>query len=120
MWVLKSTGFDDVSDHGMQNEKGSILSGAYEYIEKLQRQVQELSSELDTDSSCSDDDDMSSCEFLTDDDEERPVDSKAALVANHGECRGCSHPTVGFCRATLFCFCLHHGKCTAHPPWLQP
>lgn len=77
------------------NEKASILAGAYEYIEKLQRQVLELYTELDTEFACSDEE-VSSCEgdYFSDEDEERPVDSNAALEATCLECRGCSHPMI--------------------------
>jgi hypothetical protein len=51
----------------VQDEKESILASAYEYIENLQRQVQELNDKLDGESAYSDDDDdeeddLSSCE----------------------------------------------------------
>lgn len=87
----------------VQDEKASILTGAYEYIEKLQRQVQELHYELESESCC--DDDLSACEddfSLWEDDfspscteEERPADSNAAVESSCTSCCGCSQPTVG-------------------------
>ena len=101
-WMLENA----LSDEGygfavLQDEKASILAGAYEYIEKLQRQVLELYTELDTEFACSDEE-VSSCEgdYFSDEDE-RPVDSNAALEATYLECRGCSHPMVGLCRAFM-------------------
>lgn len=86
----------------LQSERASVLTGACEYIEKLQRQVQELHSELDTES-CSDDDDDdgSSCE----DDEvsspscsedERPVDSNSTYEWSSASCRGRSRSRVRY------------------------
>ncbi len=95
--MVKDARSDDGCDFAVvQNERASILVGAYEYIEKLQRQVQELYSELDTEFACSDDE-VSSCEdeYFSDDEEERPVSSNPALEASRAECRGCSHPMVG-------------------------
>lgn len=89
------------------DEKASILTGAYEYIETLQRQVQELHYELEAESCCDDDlsscdDDLSSCE----DDfcpsctgEERPVDSNAVEEASCTSYCGCSQPTVDVVRS---------------------
>jgi len=89
----------------LQDEKASILTGAYEYIEKLQRQVQELLYELESES-CGDDD-LNDCEddlSRWEDDlspscteEERPVDSNAAVESSCTSCCGCSQPTVGRC-----------------------
>ncbi|KAG0609093.1 hypothetical protein M758_8G156800 [Ceratodon purpureus] len=77
------------------NEKSEILVGAYEYIERLQRQVQELQSELDAEGGDSDDDDdVSSCEDSLSGEEERSVDSNAGLEVSCSECCGDSLPTV--------------------------
>lgn len=121
--MLKRMGSDDEWNFDVvQDEKTLILRGAYEYIEKLQRQVQELHSELDSDSCFSDDesccsDDGSCCRDDDDDDddvssceddlstEELLVDSNVAVLeASRAECSGCSHFTVGFCRLLRFFF----------------
>lgn len=93
--VKSMNSFDGMCNSDVvQDEKTSILAGACEYIEKLQRQVQELQYELDTDSACSDEDDsVSSCEDALSTELERPADAIAVMDA---ECRGCSHFTVGF------------------------
>lgn len=77
-------------------EQGAVLTGAYEYIEKLQRQVQQLHSEFDAES-CSDDDHVSSCEgdsstSCTED--ERPVDSNSAFEWSCASRRGRSRARV--------------------------
>jgi len=75
----------------MQDETGSILTGAYEFISKLQRLEAELRCELDMDS-CGEED-VSCCE----DDEVSPssrgVDSGAA-GSEASSCSHCSQPTV--------------------------
>lgn len=82
--------------------KASILTGAYEYIKKLERQVQDLQHELDAESCCEDDasysdDDLSTCEvdlrqWFTE--EKRPVGCNAASEAELTSCHGCPQPTV--------------------------
>ncbi|KAG0565060.1 hypothetical protein KC19_8G160400 [Ceratodon purpureus] len=71
------------------NEKASILTGAYEYIEKLQRQVLELHDELDSESVCSDDeeDDVSSCEDDLNTEADSPLDFNAVFQGSGVECR---------------------------------
>lgn len=83
-----------------------MLTGAYEYIEKLQRQVQQLHSEFDAES-CSDDDHVSSCEgdsstSCTED--ERPVDSNSAFEWSCASRRGRSRARVGFGDRLLFSY----------------
>lgn len=69
-----------------QDEKASILRDTYEYIEKLQKQVNDLHYELDTDS-CTDVSDESSSDRLSD----FTSSSQASLDSQ------CDHsqPTVG-------------------------
>ena len=95
----------------VQDEKESILAGAYEYIENLQRQVQELNDELDGESAYSDDDDdeeddVSSCEDDLSAEAERPADSNAGLELDRAESCGCSNPTVGLLRRLSECVSL--------------
>jgi hypothetical protein len=82
------------------DEKESILASAYEYIENLQRQVQELNDEVDGESAYSDDDEdeednVSSCEDDLSAEVEQHVDSNAGLKLDRAEYCGCSNPTVG-------------------------
>jgi hypothetical protein len=112
---------DDVWDLDVvQNEKESILAGAYEYIENLQRQVQELNDELDGESAYSDDDDddeeddVSSCEDDLSAEIERPVDSNAGLELDRAECCGCSNPTV---RPLLLSCAGCRNACHCQPFW---
>lgn len=89
-----------VLPNSRSDERASVLTGACEYIKKLQRQVQELHSEVDT-GPCSDDDDddVSSCE----DDEvsspscsedERPGDSNSTYEWSSASSRGRSRSRV--------------------------
>ena len=89
----------DVCDFdAVQNEKASILTGAYEYIEKLQRQVLELHDELDSESVCSDDeeDDVSSCEDDLNTEADSPLDFNAVFQGSGVECREDSCDMVSF------------------------
>ncbi|XP_024356358.1 transcription factor SCREAM2 [Physcomitrium patens] len=85
-------------------EKSSILADAYEYIEKLQRQVEELNYELDMESYLGDDlchceDDCSCCEHnLSPSSTERTAESNAGLESSSGSDCGCSQPTVEIVR----------------------
>lgn len=81
------------------DERASVLTGAYEYIESLQRQVQELHSELDTVSWSDDDDDESSCEDdcarpSCSDDDDRAGDSNSAFEWSCAGGRGRSRSRV--------------------------
>jgi len=90
---------------GLQDERASVLTDAYEYIAQLQRQVQELHSELDTET-CSDDDASSyedDFESPSCSDEERAVDSNSAFEWSCASRRGRSRSRVGFLRPS-FCF----------------
>jgi (p)ppGpp synthase/HD superfamily hydrolase len=101
----------------VQDEKESILAGAYEYIENLQRQVQELNDELDGESAYSDDDDeddVSSCEDDLGAEAGRPVDSNAGLELDRAECCGCSNPTV---RPLLLSCAGCRNACHCQPFW---
>lgn len=72
-------------------EKASILTGAYEYIEKLQRQVQELQYELDSEH------DSSVVDFWEDEEfceQSRHVDYSNAAESSCSSCGVCSQPTV--------------------------
>lgn len=69
-------------------EKASILTGAYEYIEKLQRQVQELHYELDDSSVVDFWEDEEFCE------QSRPMDYSNAAESSCSSCGVCSQPTV--------------------------
>jgi len=104
------------------DERASVLTGACEYIEKLQRQVQELHSELDTES-CSDDDDddVSSCEDQEASSpscsgDERPVDSNSTYEWSSASRRGrsCSRVEVVSTRAGL----RIHVECDKRPSLL--
>lgn len=78
------------------DERASVLTDAYEYIAQLQRQVQELHSELDSET-CSDDD-ASSCEDDFDSpscsDDGRAVDSNSAFEWSCASRRGRSRSRV--------------------------
>lgn len=67
------------------------MTGAYEYIEKLQRQVQELHYELDSEH------DSSVVDFWEDEEfceRSRPVDYSNAAESSCSSCGVCSQPTV--------------------------
>lgn len=67
------------------DEKASILTGAYEYIEKLQRQVQELHYDLDSEH------DSSVVDFWED---ESCEESRSNAESSCSSCGVCSQPTV--------------------------